>query len=73
MDKMTILVGTVGQGVMRSADGGDTWVRVGVNRGLHSDAVVRTIAVHPDRPSVLFIGTDHGLLRSDLFSAQPHP
>ena len=65
MDKMTILVGTVGQGVMRSPDGGDTWARVGVNNGLHSDAVVRSMAVHPWRPSVLFVGTDKGLLRSE--------
>ena len=30
-DVKTILVGTVGQGVMRSADGGETWGRVGIN------------------------------------------
>ena len=36
-NKMTILVGTVGQGVMGSADGGESWRRVGINQGLHSD------------------------------------
>lgn len=46
-DKMTVLVGTVGQGIMRSGDGGDTWQRVGINQGLHSDALLRTIASHP--------------------------
>ena len=43
-NKMTILVGTVGQGIMRSADGGETWQRVGINQGMHSDALVRTLA-----------------------------
>ena len=65
MDKMTILVGTAGQGVMRSVDGGDSWTRVGVTSGIHSDAVVRVMVVHPDDPNVLFIGTDQGLKRSD--------
>ena len=40
---MTILVGTVGQGVMRSEDSGDSWRRVGIDQGLHSDALVRTL------------------------------
>ena len=43
-DNKTVLVGTVGQGVMRSGDGGENWQRVGINQGLHSDALVRTIA-----------------------------
>ena len=45
-----ILVGTVGQGVMRSADSGESWMRVGINQGLHSDALVRTLASHPAQP-----------------------
>ena len=49
-ENMTILVGTVGQGVLRSADGGETWGRAGINQGLHSDALVRALATHPDRP-----------------------
>jgi photosystem II stability/assembly factor-like uncharacterized protein len=40
---MTILVGTVGQGIMRSADAGDTWRRVGIDQGIHSDALVRVL------------------------------
>ena len=64
-DKMTILVGTVGQGVMRTTDGGDSWRRVGIEQGLHSDAMVRTMVQHPSRPEVIFAGTDKGLLRSD--------
>lgn len=63
--KMTILVGTVGQGVMRSADGGEGWQRVSYEQGMHSDAVVRTMAIYPRRPEVAFAGTDMGLYRSD--------
>ncbi len=64
-DNMTILVGTVGQGVMRSADGGENWGRVGINQGLHSDALVRTLASHPSRPRVVHAGTDKGLYKSE--------
>ena len=59
-----ILVGTVGQGVMRSADAGESWMRVGINQGLHSDALVRTLASHPTQPERLFAGTDKGLYAS---------
>ena len=64
-NKMTILVGTVGQGIMRSGDGGETWQRVGINQGLHSDALVRTLANNPNRPEIVYAGTDKGLYRSD--------
>jgi len=63
--EMTILVGTVGQGVMRSADGGETWRRVGIDQGIHSDAIVRNLINHPNQPEIVFAGTDRGLLRSE--------
>ena len=62
---MTILVGTVGQGVMRSTDTGEAWQRVNVNQGLHSDALVRSLVSVPHRPEVVFAGTDKGLYRSE--------
>ena len=62
--KMTILVGTVGQGVMRSEDSGDSWRRVGIDQGLHSDALVRALLASPEQPGVVFAGTDKGLYRS---------
>jgi photosystem II stability/assembly factor-like uncharacterized protein len=61
---VTILVGTVGQGVMRSADGGESWQRAGINQGMHSDAIVRCLSRHPSQPEVVFAGTDKGLLKS---------
>ena len=50
MDKMVMLAGTIGQGVMRSADNGESWQRIGIYQGMHSDAMVRTLAHHPQRP-----------------------
>ncbi len=63
--KMTILVGTVGQGVMRSTDSGETWRRVGIDQGIHSDALVRTLLNNPQNPESVYAGTDKGLLKSD--------
>ncbi len=61
----TILVGTVGQGIMKSADDGESWSRVGVSQGMHSDCIVRALAADPGRPEVVFAGTDLGLYRSE--------
>ena len=63
-DNQIIMVGTVGQGIMRSADGGESWQRVGINQGLHSDALVRTLVNNPAVPESMFCGTDKGLYRS---------
>lgn len=65
MTSMTILVGTVGQGVMRSPDGGETWRRVGIAQGLHSDAMVRALLTDPRQPEITYAGTDKGLYRSN--------
>ena len=65
MDKMVMLIGTIGQGVMRSSDNGESWQRIGIYQGMHSDAMVRTLAHHPQRPEVVYAGTDKGLYSSD--------
>lgn len=64
MTQMTILVGTVGQGIMRSPDGGETWRRVGIGQGMHSDALVRALVNDPRQPEIAYAGTDKGLYRS---------
>ncbi len=64
-DNISILVGTVGQGIIRSGDSGETWGRVGIGAGLHSDALVRCIVNHPGNPNVVFTGTEKGLYRSE--------
>ena len=59
----TICIGTLGQGIWRSTDGGDTWVRV--RQGLYSESAVRALAVHPRDPSVVYAGADSGIYRSE--------
>lgn len=61
----TILVATAGQGVIRSADDGSTWARTPLEQALEFDSVVRCIAVHPERPNVVYAGAEVGLVRSE--------
>src|SRR5215510_2002959 len=61
----TILVGTIGQGVMVSADEGESWTRTGMRQGMHSDCIVRALLQDPRRPDVVYAGTDLGLYASD--------
>src|SRR5215467_13633871 len=61
----SILVGTVGQGVMMSADDGESWTRASVRQGMHSDCIVRMLRSDSRRPEVVYAGTDFGLYRSD--------
>ena len=63
--KGTILVGTIGQGVMKSIDDGATWTRASVNQGMHSDCIVRSLVPDPRRPEMVYAGTDMGLYQSD--------
>ncbi|HEV8530817.1 MAG TPA: hypothetical protein VGT00_05340 [Methylomirabilota bacterium] len=63
--KGNILVGTIGQGVMMSADDGESWTRASVRQGMHSDCIVRALLADPRRPDVVFAGTDMGLYESD--------
>src|SRR5262245_23187627 len=60
----TILVGTIGQGVMASADDGETWTRAGIRQGMHSDAIVKTLLADPWHPELVYAGTDQGLYQS---------
>jgi len=64
-DETTILVGTVGQGIMRSSDGGETWLRLSVNQGMYQNPMVRVLAHHPKKPEVVYAGTERGLFKSD--------
>ena len=64
-NKGSILVGTIGQGVMMSADDGGSWTRASVRQGMHSDCIVKALLPDPRRPGVVYAGTDMGLYRSD--------
>ena len=63
--KGNILVGTIGQGVMMSADDGGSWTRASVRQGMHSDCIAKALLAAPRPPGVVYAGTDLGLYRSD--------
>jgi photosystem II stability/assembly factor-like uncharacterized protein len=63
--KGTILVGTVGQGIMLSRDDGESWTRANPRHGMHSDGIVRCLSADPRHPDVVYAGTDKGLYRSE--------
>ena len=63
--KGNILVGTIGQGVMMSADDGGSWTRASVRQGMHSDCIVKALLADARRSGVVYAGTDMGLYRSD--------
>jgi photosystem II stability/assembly factor-like uncharacterized protein len=58
-----IFVGTVGEGVWRSEDGGRTFARR--SRGMFVECDIRALASHPAAPRVLFTGTSEGVYRTD--------
>jgi photosystem II stability/assembly factor-like uncharacterized protein len=58
-----IFVGTLGQGIFRSDDGGLSFVRKSV--GMNFECDVRAMAVHAQNPRLLYAGTNEGLYRSD--------
>jgi photosystem II stability/assembly factor-like uncharacterized protein len=59
----TICVGTIGSGIWRSPDGGETWSRVRPSRYPEND--VRALAVHPRASHIVYAGTDSGVYRSE--------
>src|SRR5512144_2017785 len=63
--KGSILVGTIGQGVMMSPDDGESWTRASVRVGMHSDCIVKALLSDPGRPGTVYAGTDMGLYGSD--------
>jgi photosystem II stability/assembly factor-like uncharacterized protein len=59
---IVVYAGTVGQGIWRSADGGETFVRSCA--GMFMEAEVRALAAHPQNSKVLYAGTDAGVYRT---------
>lgn len=57
-----LYVGTIGEGLWRSTDGGDRFLRV--CEGMFVECHVRALAVHPRDPETLYLGTEQGLFRS---------
>jgi hypothetical protein len=57
-----LYVGTIGEGLFRSIDGGQSFVRA--CDGMFVECHVRALAVHPHDPRVLYLGSADGLFRS---------
>ncbi len=57
-----LYVGTIGQGVWRSIDGGESFVRS--SDGMFVECHVRALAVHPKEPATLYLGSEKGLFRT---------
>jgi hypothetical protein len=57
-----LYVGTIGEGLFRSTDNGDTFVRA--CDGMFVECHVRALAVHPRDPRTLYLGSELGLFRS---------
>lgn len=60
-----LCVGTVGQSVWFSEDGGESWERPYIESGLYLEARVWALSDHPEAPSKVLAGTDRGLLSWD--------
>ena len=58
----SICIGTIGSGLWRSPDGGDSWARV--QKGLWSESRVFGLTVHPTEPQTIFAGADDGIYKS---------
>lgn len=63
MNQPVLFVGTVGEGLWRSNDGGVTWDRAA--QGMFVECDVRALAVDPHRAKVLYAGTNEGVYRSE--------
>jgi photosystem II stability/assembly factor-like uncharacterized protein len=57
-----LYVGTIGEGLWRSTDDGDSFRRT--CDGMFVECHIRALAVHPSDPRILYLGTEQGLFRS---------
>src|SRR5262245_24306863 len=57
-----LYVGTIGEGLFRSMDSGESFVRA--CDGMFVECHVRALALHPRDPKVIFLGCEQGLFQS---------
>jgi len=57
-----LYVGTIGEGLFRSTDGGGSFLRA--CEGMFVECHVRALAVHPHDPRTIYLGSEQGLFRS---------
>ena len=57
-----------GDGIFKSTDGGQTWSNISYGLRINKDTsfpyYVKSIAVHPTNPDILFVATGSGLYQS---------
>jgi photosystem II stability/assembly factor-like uncharacterized protein len=58
-----LYVGTIGEGLYRSLDGGESFRRT--CEGMFVECQVRALAVDPEHPAGLYLGSEHGVFHSD--------
>jgi len=58
-----LFVGTIGEGMFRSEDGGETFRRA--CESMFVECHVRALAVHPRQPATLYLGSEMGLFVSN--------
>ncbi len=58
-----LYVGTIGEGLWRSLDGGASFTRT--CDGMFVECHVRALVAHPREPQTLWLGSEQGLFRSD--------
>jgi photosystem II stability/assembly factor-like uncharacterized protein len=58
-----LYVGTIGEGLWRSLDGGETFART--CDGMFVECHVRALTAHPRDPRILYLGSEQGLFRSE--------
>ena len=64
----TILIGTVGQDLNVSSDGGESWTHVGSldpRKTIPDEGNFRALCVYPDNPRRVLAGSDGGVFRSE--------
>ena len=70
-----LYVGTIGEGLFRSLDGGESFRRA--CEGMFVECHVRALAVHPKQPATLYLGSELGLFVSrdgaDSWTRLPAP
>src|ERR1043165_2730975 len=57
-----LYVGTIGEGLWRSTDNGETFIRA--CDGMFVECHVRALVVHPNDDRTLYLGSEQGLYRS---------
>ena len=57
-----LYIGTIGEGIFRSLDGGETFARA--CDGMFVECHVRSLVLHPEDPRTMYAGTEQGLFIS---------